>query len=324
MALSGSTDFTRDRNQIITRALRIIGAIEAGETPAAEEASDAAEALNAMVKAWQAEGAHLWKKAEGTLFLDKGQVQYSLGTVSGADDATLVSVKTELAADAASAATTISVDSITGFSSSDDVGGTGVKTIGIELDDGTIHFTSVSGTPSGATITLTAALASAASTDNHVYGYTKKINRPLRMTHVRRRDEADNDIPILTFSRQEYFDTPNKTAESKTTQVYYDPQLSLGVMYLWPAPDSAKDRLLFTGLFPIEDFDAATNNPDLPQEWLNALTFGLAEDLGVEYATPDALYNRIARKAAMYKDAVMNWDVEPESIYLQPDMTGSG
>lgn len=320
MATSGSVDFNQTRAEIIKDSLLLIGAIAASETPSAEETDDAARALNRMVKTWQAKGIHLWTWEEATLFLVKGQVKYSLGTASGADDATLTAVKTELSADAASGATSISVDSITGFSSSDDVGGTGIKTIGVEQDDETIHWTTVSGTPSGSSITLTVALTSAASIDNHVYGYTTKINRPLRMTNVRRRDESDQDIPILTFSRTEYFDTPNKTTESKTTQVYYDPKLSLGIMYLWPAPDDVKDRLLFDGAFPLEDFDAAGNNPDFPQEWLDALVYGLGDRLAPSFGVSLPERQDIRLQAREFLNDVMDWDVEPEATYFQPDL----
>lgn len=314
MATSGSIDFTRTRNQIVTRALRFAGVIEAGEEPAAEDMTAGAEALNALVKALQAEGYHLWKLGEATLFLTKGTASYNLGT--GGDHATLSHVKTELATAASASDTSLTVDSITGIAASDN--------IGVVQDDDTVHWTTVNGTPTGTTVVLTAGMVSAAAIDNHIYTYTTIINRPLRITSVRRKNDADSDIPIITFSRQEYFDTPNKTTQAKTTQVYYDPQLGNGVAYLWPTPDSPNDRLTFTGAFPIEDFDASTDNPDLPQEWLNALTFALAEDLAVEYGTPDDLYARIEKGVARYKPPVMDWDVEPESVLIQPDFTMGG
>lgn len=326
MATSRSVDFNQTRSEIIKDSLLLIGAIAAGETPSAEETDDAARALNRMVKAWQAKGVHLWSWREATLFLEKGTVRYLLSTASDGDRASLFTVKTELSADAASGATSISVDSITGFASGDDLGGvglgTGIKNIGIEQDDGTLLWAFVSGTPSGTTIALDTALTDAASTDNHVYGYknASKLDRPLRVTNVRRRDEAGNDIPILTFSRSEYFDTPNKTTESKTTQIYYDPQLSLGVMYLWPAPDDVKDRLLFDGAFPLEDFDAAGNNPDFPQEWLDALVYGLGDRLAPSFGVPLPERQDIRMQAREFLNDMMDWDVEPEPTYFQPDL----
>lgn len=312
MATSASVDFDQNQSSIIKDAMVLIGELEEGETPSAEATNNNARALNRMVKTWQAKGIHLWSWSEATLFLIKGQTKYSLGTASGADHATLTPIKTEVATAAASGATSLVVDSITGMAASDN--------IGVEQDDGTLFFTTISGTPSSATITLASALTAAVSVDNHVYVYTTKINRPLRVTNVRRRDEADNDIPILTFSRTEYFDTPNKTTESATTQVYYDPKLSLGEMHLWPAPNTVKDRLLFDGAFPLEDFDAAANNPDFPQEWLDAIVYGLADRLAPSYGVPLPERQDLRMQAREFLEDVLNWDVEPESTYFQPDL----
>ncbi len=314
MATSGSINFDQTRAEIIKDAMLECGAIAAGETPSAEETDDVARSLNRMVKGWHTKGIHLWTWEEATLFLTVGTAKYALGV--GGDHASLSTVKTELAADAATSATSLTVDSITSIAANDN--------IGIELDDGTLHWTTQSGTPTGTTLTLASGLASAASTDNHVYAYTTLINRPLRVTNVRRRDEAENDIPIIMFSRQGYFDTPNKTVKAKTTQVYYDPKLTNGQIYLWPTPETVQDRLLFDGAFPIEDFDAAGNNPDFPQEWLDALVKNLAFKIANQFATPTELYNRIRVEAFETLEAVRDWDREPESVYFQPDFEGYG
>lgn len=315
MATSGSVNFAQNRDEIIKDSMLLLGAIEAGETPSAAEINDGSRALNRLVKMFQADGMHLWSWLEGTLFLTKGTVKYQLGTATGAAHTTDEATKTELSSAAAASATSISVDSITGISNADN--------IGIEQDDGTLHWTTVSGAPSGTTVTLAAGLASAASVDNHVYAYTDKVDRPLRVTNVRRRDEADNDIPILTFSRQEYFDTPNKTTKSSPTQVYYDPKLGNGVMYLWPAPNTVRDRILFDFARPLEDFDAAANNPDFPVEWLDPLIYGLAVRLAPQYGVPLDQREWLRSEAMRMKDSLLGWDDEMESTYFQPD-TGWG
>lgn len=67
---------------------------------------------------------------------------------------------TTLASDGAATDLTIEVASITGIASGD--------IIGIKLDTGYYHFTTVNGLPAGTTVTLTAALPSAATTGNKV------------------------------------------------------------------------------------------------------------------------------------------------------------
>jgi len=60
MTTSGSYDFTLTRNQIITGALRKVGAVSQGNVPSAPQISETAEALNALVKSLQTRNVHLW------------------------------------------------------------------------------------------------------------------------------------------------------------------------------------------------------------------------------------------------------------------------
>ena len=314
MATSGSIDFNRDRNQIVTDALLLAGIIEAGEPPAAEEMEYGAAALNKMVKAWQGKGLHLWTKADATLFFVRGQARYAIGAAG--DHAAIDPVKTELSVAAVATDPTVTVDSATGIANADN--------IGIELDDLTLHWTTVSGAPAGDVITLAVAMPSAAAVDGHVYAYTKRLDRPLRCMDYQRLDDADQDIPIISFSREEYFDTPNKTTIAKTTEVYYDAQLDLGQMYLWPTPDTVRDRLKFTAILPLEDFDAATDNPHFPQEWLEAIEFNLAVRLAPAFGVPMEERAWLKAEAREKEEDARMWDTEPESIYFAPDLTVGG
>lgn len=79
MATSGSTDYSISRNNLIKQALRIIGATASGETPNADEVSEANEVLNQMLKAWSADGVHLWKRTEVSNTLIVGKDKYLIG-----------------------------------------------------------------------------------------------------------------------------------------------------------------------------------------------------------------------------------------------------
>ena len=309
MTTSNSTDYNRTASQIITLAMRRLGAISKGEAPDADEMADGLEALNVMVKLWQIEGINLWKQEELILWLVKGTTKYNLGT-SG-DNAATSWVRTTLLVAGASGAGSISVNSITGMSSAD--------AVGIVLDDGTLQWDTVNGAPAGSTVTLTGTLDSVATAGNQVWTYTAKPPRPLRLDGPRRRDKASQDVPIWEVSRQEYFDTPNKTSQAPPVNVYYDPQLGSGEVHLWPAPDSVNDTLLFTAKMPIEDFDGTTNTPDFPQEWLSALAWGLADDLALEYEIPPDRHQRIMMKAGQAKNSLAAWDSEEVSVFAQPN-----
>lgn len=88
-----------------------------------------------------------------------------------------------------------------------------------------------------------------------------------------------NDLPMNRLSRDEYMALPNKTARGYPTQFYYDRQRSGGTLYLWPTPDIGVGTVKFTYSRIIMDMDAGANDIDLPQEWHEAIVFGLAARL---------------------------------------------
>ena len=60
---SGTINFNEPRNEIISDALSMIRAYGVGETPSLSDIELGARTLNRMIKAWQADGIHLWKKS---------------------------------------------------------------------------------------------------------------------------------------------------------------------------------------------------------------------------------------------------------------------
>lgn len=79
MPTSGSYDFNLNRDQVIKGALRKLGVIGEGQTPTATQISDAAESLNILVKAWEADGLPLWCIKTVSFPLVAGTNIYSIG-----------------------------------------------------------------------------------------------------------------------------------------------------------------------------------------------------------------------------------------------------
>ena len=78
MVLSGSIDFTLTRDQIIEGALRKVRGIGHADTPAATQYTASSQALNAMVKSWQAYGINLWTVVLTALNLSADTRAYTL------------------------------------------------------------------------------------------------------------------------------------------------------------------------------------------------------------------------------------------------------
>jgi hypothetical protein len=147
--------------------------------------------------------------------------------------------------------------------------------------------------------------------------------KPMRVPSVRRRlTNGTIDTPLTEMSRQQYFDSPNKAAMGPPTQFYYDPQVSTGTIYLWPTPDAttaSNFTLELTYLRRIEDIDSTTDDADLPQEWLQALSYALASELALKYGVAPDVRAEINARAAALSAQLESFDTEPASLFMQPD-----
>lgn len=229
MATSGSTDFTVTRDDIIKRALRLIGALAQGETPTTDQVSEAAVALNGLVKAWQADGMPLWALKQRSVTLVDGTASYTLDTP-----------------------------------------------------------------------------------------------KPLKIIQAWNHDSTSNvDIPMRIITKQEYNILGNKTSSGNPIQCYYDPRRDTGVLYLFPVPSSAQVGLNSISLVyqaPFEDFDASTDTPDFPQEWYDAITYGLATRLAPEYGIPSVDRKMLYQEMTAIKQEVLSFGTEEGSLYFQRDV----
>lgn len=308
MPTSGDNTFSISRDTIIREALAICGVIDETETPSAVQTERAQITLNMMCKGWLAQGYHLWGLQECNLILADGQRSYSLSTTG--DRFSANATITTLTAAASSGATTLTLDS-TDMTAAD--------VVGIVQDDGTVLWTTIATVPGATSITITAALTDDAASGNLVYTYTSKASRPMRIQSAGVIVD-DIETPLTIISRQEYFDLPTKTtSEGQPTQVYYDPQLGSGVLYVWPVPDANTYYLRITCERNLEDFTATDDEPDFPIEWGEALCWGLAARLAPKYGVTMDKVAGIKTLADEHLQTVLNFDREITSIFMTPD-----
>jgi len=80
-ATSGVSNFTVNRDSIVRRALRIVGAFTSTDLPRPEQSADAITVLNTMLKTWSIEG-YLWLRQFHTVTLIQLINNYKLGPSS--------------------------------------------------------------------------------------------------------------------------------------------------------------------------------------------------------------------------------------------------
>jgi len=233
---SGTTTFSVTRDDIIKGALRKIGVVAQGELPTADQTTEAAFALNLMVKAWEADGMPLWALRTTPIPLVSGKTTYTVG-------------------------------------------------------------------PVGDVIT----------------------DKPLKVLQAWNRSTSNIDIPMRLLTKQEYNILGNKSTSGKPIQLYYEPRLTDGVVSLFPTPAAAdvlESTIYIVYQRPYEDFNIATDAPDFPQEWYDAVLYGLAVRLAPEYGVPIDQRQVLGREAADIKAAAMSFGTEEGSMYFMVERRG--
>lgn len=316
MATSGIYDFNMTANEIIQDALEHLGVALPNEAPNPnpDDFRSSMRSLRMMIKAWQAEGIGLWLNQRVVVFPVKNPVlgQNLLLGPSGGNACPFSSfVESTLAADAGQGDISIQLASVAGFLDG--------QSVGIELSDGSMQWTTVSGDPVGSSIILASPLSSGSVIGNVVYAYSEKMQRPKGIVEpaLRRDYNSRTEIPLRIVSRDEYMSLPLKSSVGPVNQVYLDPQLINAELYIWPTTDSVRTVLFLTVRRPVQDFSlAGTDDCDFPDEWAEALSYNLALRLATKFSVPDSVYNRVLRMADRTKEELEGFDAEDSSIYL--------
>jgi len=309
MAVSGSKNYSITRANIIESALRKTGDYDVGETISGDETAAADMALNLMVKYLVTQGADLWLRDEITLFLQPDTKSYALGTTN----ATASYVETTLSAAEASGQTVISVTSSTGMTAADNVG--------LKMDDDTIHWTTIVSVDSSVQITITTATDDDAASGNKVYAYTTTAGRPTKIVYAYRRDVNDIDNEVRLIGEKEYMRQSNKGSSGPPVEIWYQPTLTTGTLFVWPVDGGADwDKLVMSAQYYPDDFDAASDNPEFPVEWGEPLVYGLADRLAPESGLTIRERALLKAEATEKLEAALDWDVENADVRFELDL----
>lgn len=313
MATSGSNDFSVSRDDILTDALENLGVLQEGQSINASQTTQMARKLNMIVKQWQgasdfAPGLKMWSRKRGYIFLQKNQGSYTLGP-SG-DEAASTYVTTTTTAAAALGASTINISSATGMSASDN--------IGIELADGSLQWTTISGSP-GTTTTLAATLTGAVNSGARVFTYTpaNHILRPLQILTAVLRNTSGVDTTMDPMLLDEYEQIGKKSSDGTPLSYYYEFGLSQGTLYLDCEPSDVTRVIRIVYLRPIEDFDATADTPDYPQEWFRPLCAQLTIDGAPAYGVSVTPEMKLIRDEAL--SIARNANPENSNVIFQPN-----
>jgi hypothetical protein len=188
--------------------------------------------------------------------------------------------------------------------------------IGIQLNDGTIHWSTISGTPAS-TADIAAGIASAASAGNYVWWFTSRAQRFPVIESAVLRDQNRVDTPLAVYRDAREYDVgvADKYADGTPTTILVEPLRIATRVSLDSQPTDVTDTIVLTALYPAEDYDATTNDIAFPQEALRFLSWELAFEIHPAFgATWTPGMEKLRTEARM---SWMNLNPEVSNLYFQ-------
>jgi hypothetical protein len=299
---------------IITRAMKDIGAVAAGEVPTADEAQDGLDMLNDMVAQWSNENMMVFYRSEIIFQTTQNQVQYTIGP-SGQVGATFTG-------SIAGTVLTVPVNGVTagGINIGMTLSGTGI-TAGTRI----VGFTTGAGgnVNEGGTYTVTPSQTVASTTITAYY------ERPLTIesgfVRVATMQGGSNiaggylDYPIAIFSLEEYESIGIKQLNGPWAKgIYYQPSELLGTIYVYPNPQQGELHLFTQTIF--RQFQTLNDTIQLPEGYNMALRWCLAERLMPMYGKVNQIQAAMINGyAAQGKATIKRTNMRPAQIARYPE-----
>jgi hypothetical protein len=123
-------------------------------------------------------------------------------------------------------------------------------------------------------------------------------------------------------TRQEYNVLGNKTSTGNPIQVFSSPELTNTVVRVFPTPDSisaSQNQIVLVYQKQFDDMDSSSNNLEFPNEWFEAVKYGLATRLAGEYGISLDDRRQLIGEANSIKQEALNFGIEEGSFYFQAD-----
>ena len=302
---------------IVSRALKDIGALEAGEVPTADAAQDAFDMLNDLVDQWSNEEMMVYYKNEIVFPIVAGQTQYTIGPTGNINASFVGSITgniltvTAINSGAINVGQTLSGTGITAGTTIEKM----LTGAGNNVNEAGTYQVSISQTVASTTIT----------------GY---YQRPLSIDSAFVRINTNSngipivngglDYPIAVLALEEYEMIGLKTLNGPWPKaLYYQPSNTLGNIYVWPNPAQGEMHIFTDNLF--QRYTSLYDPVLLPQGYTMALRWCLAERLMPMYGkASQTQIAMIQAYAAQAKATVKRTNLKPiQSARFQDAMLAS-
>jgi hypothetical protein len=301
---------------IISRALKDIGALEAGEQPTPDAAQDAFELLNDLIDQWSNEDMMVFNYQEIIFPVISGQTQYTIGPVAST-------------ANFIGAAFTGSISgqilTVTGLTSGAVAQGQTLSGTGITPGTKIVEFITGAGGQVNEVGTYRLNISqSVASTGITAY-YQKPLSIDSAFVRINTTSNGEPitsgglDYPISVLSLQDYEMIGLKTLNGPWPKaIYFNPNAETGNLFVWPSPAQGEMHLFANSIF--SRYETLYDEIVLPQGYSMALRWCLAERMMPMYGkvstTQISMINAYASQA---KATLKRTNMKPLQVSRYPD-----
>ena len=304
--------------EIITGALKDIGALAAGESPSSDSAQDALEMLNLLVDQWSNENMMVFNVQEIIWNVVPGQVQYTIGPNHTTNNFIGAQFTGSI---------TGNILTVTGITNGAVVVNQFLS--GTSITDGTQIISTITGAGGNVnevgTYLLNKTYASPVASQLIQAYYSKPLN--INSAYVRIATSQSGspvlnggiDYPIACISLENYNSIGLKTLNGPWPKaLYFNANEDSGNVFLWPNPSQGEVHMFAETLF--RNYSSLYDDATLPQGYTMALRWCLAERLLPMYGkTNQALLGMITTFAAQAKATLKSTNMSPMRVSRYQD-----
>lgn len=131
---------------------------------------------------------------------------------------------------------------------------------------------------------------------------------------------ATIDTPLFQYTRRGYFEIGSKFTLGAPTGFLFERKLGSPLVTLYPVPSATSDVIHMDVIVKTMDAGAGTDNPDFPEEWLDAIALGLAVRLASDYNIQPLKWQMLQKDALEAKRLARGLDSEQMDLVFIPDL----
>ena len=306
---------------IVSRALKDIGALEAGETPSPDAALDAFEMMNDMIDQWSNENMMVFNVTEIICPVISGQTQYTIGPNPSTQNFIGASFTGSISG------TTLTVTAIASgaIAQGQTLSGTGI-TAGTKIT----QFLTGAGGNINETGTYQLNISQTVASTSITAYYQKPLGIDSAFVRVNTTSNGQPitggglDYPMSVLALQDYEMIGLKTLSGPWPKaVYFNAGSDSGNLFIWPSPSQGELHLFANTLF--SRYDSMYEDLQLPQGYSMCLRWCLAERLMPMYgkASPTQI-TMIQTFAGQAKATLKRTNMSPLQTARYPDALLTG